>query len=36
MIKLLNEQISAKPHSYMAPMIRLGFLKKIRQAPFSS
>jgi len=34
MIKLLSDQINIKPHSYMAPFIQLGFLKKIEDVPF--
>lgn len=30
---LLKDQIQRKPSSYMAPFIKLGFLKKIEQAP---
>jgi len=34
MAKLLAEQINRKPNSYMAPLIELGFLKKIEKMPF--
>jgi hypothetical protein len=34
MIKLVSDQIKNKPHSYMAPFIQLGFLKKIENVPF--
>lgn len=34
MVKLLSEQINRKPKSYMAPLLDLGFLKKIEKTPF--
>lgn len=34
MIKLLSEQMDRKPNSYMAPLLALGFLKKIEKTPF--
>ena len=32
--KLLSEQVERKPESYMKPLLDLGFLKKIQEAPF--
>ena len=34
MIRLMTEQISKKPFSYMSTLMELGFEKKIRNAPF--
>lgn len=34
MVKLIAEQVSRKPKSYMAPLVDLGFLKKIEKVPF--
>lgn len=34
MEKLLLDQVTRKPNSYMAPMLDLGFLKKIKQNSF--
>jgi hypothetical protein len=35
MIRLLEDQVARKPASYMATMLRLGFLDKMRKAPFA-
>lgn len=34
MIQLISDQINSKSHSYMAPFVQLGFLKKIESVPF--
>lgn len=36
MSKLLKDQMARKPNSYMAPMVQLGFLDKVKQATFDS
>jgi cyanamide hydratase family protein with HD domain len=35
MSRLIEEQVTKKPNSYMRTMVDLGFLKKIRNPPFS-
>lgn len=34
MSRLIEEQVTKKPNSYMRTMVDLGFLKKIRNPPF--
>jgi hypothetical protein len=35
MARLIKDQVERKPDSYIATMVRLGFLKKIEKAPFT-
>jgi hypothetical protein len=36
MVKLIADQIERKPNSYMATLKAIGFLDKIKSAPFES